>query len=65
MIQEDWSCEFEKEGKIMAISTLQENGYLPPGLYLATLDEIWEMFGCTSERRRSVCSSNDKGEEIM
>ena len=54
VIQEDWSCEFEKEGKIMAIPTLQEDGYLPPGLYLATLDEMWERFGCTSERRRML-----------
>ena len=35
----------------MAIPTLQENGYLPPGLHLASLNEIWERFGRTSSRR--------------
>ena len=38
----------------MPIPTLQENGFLPPGLYLADLDEIWERFGRTSERRRML-----------
>lgn len=38
----------------MPIPTLQENGFLPPGLYLASLDEIWERFGPTSERRRML-----------
>ena len=38
----------------MPIPALQENGFLPPGLYLADLDEVWERFGCTSERRRMV-----------
>lgn len=36
----------------MPIPALQENGLLPPGLYIASLDEIWERFGCISERRR-------------
>ncbi|MCH8295254.1 hypothetical protein IH992_29575 [Candidatus Poribacteria bacterium] len=36
----------------MAIPALQENGGLPPGLYLASLDEIREKFGRTSQRRR-------------
>ncbi|MBI1924110.1 hypothetical protein HYR99_07650 [Candidatus Poribacteria bacterium] len=36
----------------MAIPALQANGCLPPGLYLASLDEIWERFGSTSEQRR-------------
>jgi len=38
----------------MTIPALQENGFLPPGLYLADLDEIWERFGRTSERRRML-----------
>jgi hypothetical protein len=38
----------------MPIPALQENGFLPPGLYLANLDEIWERFGRTSERRRML-----------
>jgi len=38
----------------MPIPALQEDGFLPPGLYLADLDEIWERFGCTSERRRML-----------
>jgi len=38
----------------MPIPTLQENGFLPPGLYLADLDEIQERFGRTSERRRTL-----------
>ena len=38
----------------MPIPALQDNGFLPPGLYLADLDEIWERFGCTSERRRML-----------
>ena len=36
----------------MTIPALQENGLLPPGLYLADLDETWERFGHISERRR-------------
>ncbi len=38
----------------MSIPALQENGFLPPGLYLADLDEIRERFGRTSERRRML-----------
>ncbi len=38
----------------MPIPALQENGFLPPGLYLADLDEIWERFGRTSERRKML-----------
>jgi hypothetical protein len=38
----------------MSIPAFQEDGFLPPGLYLADLDEIWERFGCTSERRRML-----------
>lgn len=38
----------------MPIPALQENGFLPPGLYLADLDEIRERFGRTSERRRML-----------
>ena len=38
----------------MPIPALQENGFLPPGLYLANLDEIWERFGRTSDRRRML-----------
>ena len=40
----------------MPIPTLQENGFLPPGLYLADLEEIWERFGSTSERRQMLFS---------
>jgi len=40
----------------MPIPTLQENGFLPPGLYLADLEEIWERFGRTSERRQMLFS---------
>jgi len=36
------------------IPALQENGFLPPGLYPADLDEIWGRFGRTSERRRML-----------
>lgn len=38
----------------MSIPALQENGFLPPGLYLADLDEVWERFGRTSDRRRML-----------
>jgi hypothetical protein len=38
----------------MPIPALQENGFLPPGLYLADLDEIWKRFGRTSDRRRML-----------
>jgi hypothetical protein len=38
----------------MSIPALQENGFLPPGLYLADLDEIRDRFGRTSERRRML-----------
>ena len=38
----------------MPIPALQENGFLPPGLYLADIDEIWERFGRTSEQRRML-----------
>ena len=40
----------------MSIPALQDNGFLPPGLYLADLDEIWERFGRTTERRRVLFS---------
>jgi hypothetical protein len=36
----------------MPIPAFQENGFLPPGLYLADLNEIFQRFGRTSERRR-------------
>lgn len=38
----------------MPIPALQENGFLPPGLHPADLDEIWERFGRTSEQRRGL-----------
>jgi hypothetical protein len=38
----------------MPIPALQENDFLPPGLYLADLDEIRERFGRTSEQRRML-----------
>jgi hypothetical protein len=38
----------------MSIPALQQNGFLLPGLHLADLDEIWERFGRTSERRRML-----------
>jgi len=38
------------------IPELQENGFLPPGLHSADLNEIWEKFGCTSEPRRMLFS---------
>jgi len=38
------------------IPALQENGFLPPGLHPADLDEIWERFGHISERRRMLFS---------
>jgi len=34
------------------IPPFDENGYLPPGVHLATLDEIDERFGSESELRR-------------
>jgi hypothetical protein len=39
---------------VMPIPALQEDVFLPPGLYLADLDEIFQRFGCTSERRRML-----------
>lgn len=36
----------------MSIPALQENGFLPPGLYLADLDEIRERFGRTNDTKR-------------
>lgn len=38
----------------MPIPAFHKNGVLPPGLYLADLDEIWERFGRTSERRKML-----------
>ena len=38
----------------MPIPKLQDNGFLPPGLYIADLNEIRERFGQTSERRRML-----------
>jgi hypothetical protein len=34
------------------IPPFNENGYLPPGIHLASLDEIAERFGRQSEMRR-------------
>lgn len=36
----------------MAIPALQENGFLPPGLHLAKLDEIEARFAVTARRRK-------------
>lgn len=38
----------------MALPELMKNGFLPPGLHLAELDEIWERFGKGSEQRQTL-----------
>jgi len=40
--------------RAVPIPPLQKNGFLPPGLHSADLDEIRERFGRTSERRRML-----------
>jgi hypothetical protein len=39
------------------IPSLEDNGYLPPGIYLAGLDEIERRFGGQSEIRRAQMES--------
>ena len=39
------------------IPDFDDNGYLPPGVYLASLDEIAERFGIESETRRAEMES--------
>jgi hypothetical protein len=34
------------------IPPFNDNGYLPPGIHPATLEEVRERFGCESEVRR-------------
>lgn len=38
----------------MPIPRLRENGLLPEGIHRATLDEVRERFGTTSDRRREL-----------
>jgi hypothetical protein len=38
----------------MRIPTLLDNGLLPPGLYLADMDEIFERFGQSTARRQNL-----------
>ncbi len=39
------------------IPAFYDNGYLPPGIHLATLDEIRDRFGLESEVRRAQMES--------
>ncbi len=39
------------------IPDLDENGYLPPGIHGATMEEVAERFGCQSESRRAQMES--------
>ncbi|MEE8059807.1 MAG: hypothetical protein V3T17_18545 [Pseudomonadales bacterium] len=36
----------------MSIPALQNNGELPPGEHKATLDEVEEVYGCSTDRRK-------------
>jgi hypothetical protein len=40
----------------MSLPTLLPNGYLPPGVYEATLDEIVTHFGTATPRRQALAS---------
>lgn len=40
----------------MSLPTLLPNGYLPPGIYQATLDEITTYFGTATPRRQALAS---------
>ena len=38
----------------MGIPPLQENGELPPGEHQASVDQVERLFGCSTERRKSL-----------
>lgn len=38
----------------MSIPPLQENGELPPGEHQASVDQVERVFGCSTERRKSL-----------
>jgi len=38
----------------MVLPELHANGFLPPGVHLADLDELWDRFGQISERREEL-----------
>lgn len=44
----------KKQGHIVPIPPLQEDGLLPPGLFLAEVDEIEERFGRSTPRRKEL-----------
>src|SRR5207247_4513970 len=47
----------EKEGLAGLISAFDEHGYLPSGIHPATLDEVIDRFGRSSDVRRAAAQS--------